>query len=386
MKVGDFNGLSGLEELNLSQNDLSTLPAGVFDDLSSLNSLNLSYNDLTSLPVGLLSGLSNLTELDFMWNDIGQLPAGAFDGLTNLRKLDVTLNYISQLPAGVFDDLSSLQELNLGANNLSSLRAGVFDNLSSLQTLGLGANELTSLRSDVFDDLSTLKYLYLHDNNLTELPDGAFEGLSVLSRVWVYENPGAPFTLTVELQPRGDSSFAVAVAEGTPSTMTITLSAEGGTLSNTTVGINRGSLASDEIEVTPSDGNPVVTVSVSAVAIDRASDYQGVQTGMGEARVFHFNALATGVPTISGTPRVGQTLTTDTSGIEDSDGLSGVVYRYQWLSSRDTEIDGATNPTLVLQSVHANKVISVRVTFTDEAGNEESLTSEVTAPVAVGGL
>ena len=43
VKVGDFNGLSGLEELTLSQNDLSTLPSGVFDDLSSLNSLNLSY-------------------------------------------------------------------------------------------------------------------------------------------------------------------------------------------------------------------------------------------------------------------------------------------------------------------------------------------------------
>ena len=50
---------------------------------------------------------------------------------------------------------------------------------------------------------------------------------------------------------------------------------------------------------------------------------------------------ATGKPTISGTAQVGQTLTANTSGISDEDGLTNVTYSYQWLSSRDTEIGGA---------------------------------------------
>ena len=59
------------------------------------------------------------------------------------------------------------------------------------------------------------------------------------------------------------------------------------------------------------------------------------------------NSSAIGAPTISGTAQVGQTLTADTSGISDADGLTNVSYSYQWLSSRDTEIgdteiDGAT--------------------------------------------
>ena len=37
----------------------------------------------------------------------------------------------------------------------------------------------------------------------------------------------------------------------------------------------------------------------------------------------------TGLPTISGTPQVEQTLTADTSGISDQDGLSNVSYRYK---------------------------------------------------------
>ena len=44
------------------------------------------------------------------------------------------------------------------------------------------------------------------------------------------------------------------------------------------------------------------------------------------------NASATGVPTISGTPQVGQTLTASTSGIQDANGLTRVEYSYQWIA------------------------------------------------------
>ena len=92
----------------------------------------------------------------------------------------------------------------------------------------------------------------------------------------------------------------------------------------------------------------------------------------------------TGVPTISGTVQVGQTLAADTSGISDADGLTNVAYSYQWLAD-DTEIDGATSSTYTLQSSDNGKVIKVQVTFTDDDGGDESLTSEGTAAVVMGG-
>ena len=57
------------------------------------------------------------------------------------------------------------------------------------------------------------------------------------------------------------------------------------------------------------------------------------------------NSAPTGSPTISGTAQVGETLTANTSGVADADGLSNVQYEYQWLASRDTEISGATGST-----------------------------------------
>ena len=92
------------------------------------------------------------------------------------------------------------------------------------------------------------------------------------------------------------------------------------------------------------------------------------------------NASATGAPTISGTVQVGQVLTASTSGIADTNGLTGVSYSYQWLAD-DTEITGATNSTYTLQSSDNGKVIKVQVTFTDDVGNDESLTSAGTAAV-----
>ena len=98
------------------------------------------------------------------------------------------------------------------------------------------------------------------------------------------------------------------------------------------------------------------------------------------------NSPATGAPTISGTAQVGQVLTTDTSGIsDDTDGLTNPTYSYQWLAD-DTEIDGATSSTYTVQSADNGKVIKVQVTFTDDADNEETLTSEATEAVVLGGL
>ena len=93
------------------------------------------------------------------------------------------------------------------------------------------------------------------------------------------------------------------------------------------------------------------------------------------------NTPAAGLPTINGIPQVEETLTASTSGIADQDGLDDVSYAYQWAAD-DVAITGADAATLTLTSSEQGKAITVRITFTDDAGNEESLTSAATATVA----
>ena len=94
------------------------------------------------------------------------------------------------------------------------------------------------------------------------------------------------------------------------------------------------------------------------------------------------NSPATGAPTISGTVRVGETLTAETSAIADADGMSGAVFSYQWLAN-DAEITGATSDRYTLVDADLDKAVKVRVIFNDDDDNEEKLTSEATAAVAL---
>ena len=93
------------------------------------------------------------------------------------------------------------------------------------------------------------------------------------------------------------------------------------------------------------------------------------------------NTPATGLPAITGTAQVGQTLIASTSGIADADGLDKVSYSYRWLAD-DANIQGETASTYTLVTEDVGKAIKVKVTFTDGRGNEEMLTSAATAAVA----
>ena len=82
---------------------------------------------------------------------------------------------------------------------------------------------------------------------------------------------------------------------------------------------------------------------------------------------------------------MGQVLTADTSAIDDEDGLENAVFRYQWLASKSGVILvllGETSSTYTLAPTDEGHTFQVQVSFTDDADNQESLTSEATEAVA----
>ena len=96
------------------------------------------------------------------------------------------------------------------------------------------------------------------------------------------------------------------------------------------------------------------------------------------------NSPATGQPTIAGTAEVGKTLTANTTSIADEDGLANTTFSYQWVSndsSADSDISGATDDTYTLVDADEGKTLKVTVSFTDDRGHEETLTSSATAEV-----
>ena len=122
-----------------------------------------------------------------------------------------------------------------------------------------------------------------------------------------------------------------------------------------------------EVTVTAADG----TVRRYRVVVARAADGA--------------NAAPTGLPAISGTPRVGEALTASAAAVADADGTANAAFAWQWLANDgtdDTAIAGATGESWTLTAAEAGRTVRVRVTFTDDKGTEETLTSAPTVAVA----
>ena len=92
----------------------------------------------------------------------------------------------------------------------------------------------------------------------------------------------------------------------------------------------------------------------------------------------------TGSVTIAGTAAEDQTLTANTSTIQDLDGLG--TFHYQWQRSTNGGSSwsnvGADQSTYVLGDIDVGSIVRVTVSYTDGGGTAESLTSAATGAVA----
>ena len=197
----------------------------------------------------------------------------------------------------------------------------------------------------------------------------------------VTEGAAAAFTLS----RLGDTAAAL--------TVSVSVSEDGAVLAGTppTEAVFAAGAATVDFTVATEDDEVAGDGSVVTVSLVAGTGY-AVDANASEAMVTvedddatPENAAPTGLPTIAGTARVGETLTAATSGIADADGLTNAVFTWQWIANdgtADTDISGATSASYTLTSAEAGKTIKVHVTFTDDGGIEETLVSNATVAVA----
>ena len=196
----------------------------------------------------------------------------------------------------------------------------------------------------------------------------------------VTEGTNAQFTVTASSAPTSALTVNLTVSESAGSDYVAS-----GDEGSKTVEIGSGSTTATYNVTTQADTtdepNGTVTVTVTS-----GTGYTVGTTSSANVTVNDddTNNAATGAPTISGFAQVQQTLTAATSGIMDTDGLTSVTYSYQWIrvdGGTDSDISGATSSTYTLAAADQGKTVKVKVTFQDDDGNSEELTSTATAAV-----
>lgn len=115
----ELTSLQDLQSLNLSANNLSDIPD--ISSLVQLHVLNLSQNKLEALPAGITNkNLSLLAELNADGNNISELPTDLYE-LPSLKVLNVCDNQLTELPYELSKCLR-LKELTVSGNKLKDRR------------------------------------------------------------------------------------------------------------------------------------------------------------------------------------------------------------------------------------------------------------------------
>ena len=185
---------------------------------------------------------------------------------------------------------------------------------------------------------------------------------------------GAP-QLTIKMDPDyGEKQAAFAGGSGA-ATLTFTHTVAEPNLSTQGIAVLADTLALNGGTIVSTAGSVAADLAHTGLAHDAGHKVDWQQSPPPA------NTPATGAPTVTGTARVGETLTADTSGISDADGLTGATFAYRWLAD-DADLAGATGSAYTLADADVGKAVRVRVSFTDDAGHGETLTSAATAPVA----
>lgn len=167
IQAGTIDKLTKLEKLYFSHNKL-TKPPGPLS--KSLDELKLTNNQLSSFPSNTLSGMENLTTIHLSKNKLTtESITGAFKGLKSLLLLDVSENKLKKLPAGV---PASLLMLYADNNDIDSIPSGYLAKLPNLQYLRVSHNKLvdSGIPAGVFN-VSSLLELDLAFNKLKTIPE-----------------------------------------------------------------------------------------------------------------------------------------------------------------------------------------------------------------------
>uniref|UniRef100_A0A673N1J4 Podocan-like n=1 Tax=Sinocyclocheilus rhinocerous TaxID=307959 RepID=A0A673N1J4_9TELE len=202
-----FSHLNSLEYLDLSNNNLTTVPLGLPRNLILLH---LEKNSIQIITVNALTSIRNLEYLLLHNNRLRSrsIHPAAFQGLKRLHTVHMYNNLLERVPRGLprraktlmllhnliteigrndLITLYTLTELNLSYNRLTSakLHREAFRKLRILETLDLSGNKLQTLPLGLPKSLQVLK---VKDNQMTEIPEGALMGMGSLRELYLTSN------------------------------------------------------------------------------------------------------------------------------------------------------------------------------------------------------
>nr|UYM28498.1 Toll-like receptor 3 [Schizothorax prenanti] len=201
LKGDELEGLSNIKEIDMSINQQSiSLTNTSFIHVPTLMTLKLgrALKGTLDMEPSPFRPLVNLTILDLSNNNIANINAGLLKGLYHIKVLKMQHNNLARLwktanpggPVLFLKDATKLSVLDLDYNGLDEIPHNALRGFSELHELSLRGNLLDQLHASVFDDLQSLKYFHLQKNLITSVQRVTFGApLSNLTDLYMDHNP-----------------------------------------------------------------------------------------------------------------------------------------------------------------------------------------------------
>ncbi len=193
----------------------------------------------------------------------------------------------------------------------------------------------------------------------------------------VFSNPSSPVA-NVNDPPTGNATITGTIQEDQPLTVNTSglQDADGlGTFSyqwqQSTDGVNWTAISgATNASFTPGDAQVGNYLRTQISYVDGYGTSESVFSTPTGTTVTNVNDPPTGGVAVTGTVQEDQTLTADTSGLADADGLGTFSYQWQYTTDGTTwnNITGATNVTFVPGDVQVGQQLRVQVSYTDGHG------------------
>ena len=165
LKAEHFSKMSQITSLSLTYSHCpQSLTAQTFEGLSELEELELSGYGLTQLPEGLLDPLGKLKKFSLDHTNVKMVPNGLFHQNPLLAEARLQSSRITELPQALFAQNQNLEVISIAENRLLNWPDGTFDNLPKLKRVWAGGNALDlealdySGKRELFDTLNNLKH------------------------------------------------------------------------------------------------------------------------------------------------------------------------------------------------------------------------------------
>ncbi|KZS08454.1 Chaoptin [Daphnia magna] len=211
-----FRGLeSSLQRLDLSYNNLSTLPENLLDKFDFLKALILNDNSLAFKADADLSGFRYaLQTINLVGEKMGQIPVKQMNDIRNLRSLGLS-SLDEKISTNDFEGYgAALEHLSLSKNRLKTISSNSFRHVPGLKSLDLSDNRISQIEADAFADvgsslihlsmangigvgslpsepfkkLVSLQSIDLSNNRITSLPDDFFHLMKEIRSINLQDN------------------------------------------------------------------------------------------------------------------------------------------------------------------------------------------------------